>query len=249
MLKSRIAIPFLILAPLTAGCGGGITVQVLAAGADAEPVANLEVQFLPFDRDSLFAALGAQASSPEPTVPEALQQAADSAAVLQEIWRSAEANWNAVRDSLRTINDRLEGLDRRGVDYRQLFDRFNTMEGRERSLDRQRQSAFEGFTGLQEATQVQLDSVKIVIASWEEVAFADYGDVESDLLNDLGRGIAIDTTNADGVAFASISGGPWWVYTRVNAVEGELYWNVMIPGASSDTLRLQRGNAELRRVY
>ena len=249
MLKSRLAVSFLALVPLMAACGGRITVQVLADGADGDPVADLEVQFLPFDRDSLFDALGAQASTPEPQVPAALQQAADSTAVLQEIWRSAEASWNAVRDSLRTINDRLSRLDRRGVEYRQLFDRFGAMEGRERSLDRQRQNAFDGFTGLQQATQVQLDSLRIVLDSWEEVAFASYDDVESDLLSQLGRDIAIDTTNVDGVAYASVSGGPWWVYARVNAVAGELYWNVEIPGASSDTLRLQPGNAELRRVF
>ncbi len=249
MLKSRLAISFLALLPLVTACGGGITVQVLADGADAEPIDDLEVQFLPFDRDSLFAVVAAQASSPEPQVPAALQQAADSAATLQAIWSAVQADWNGLRDSLRTINEQLGTLDRRSVEYRRLFDQFGAMESRERSLDRQRQSAFDAFTGLQAVTQTQLDSIRIVIESWEEVAFANYGDIEGDLLNDLGRRIAIDTTNADGVASAAVSGGPWWVYTRVNVTDGELYWNVVVQGASSDTLHLQRGNAELRRVF
>lgn len=248
MPKLRLAIPLLAIVPLFAACGGGITVQVSDADT-GDVVENLEVQFLPFDRDSLFAAIAANAPTPEPQMPAELQAATDSVRVLNEAWRAAETAWNTARDSLRQINDALQGLDRRSVEYRQLFDRFTPMENRERAANRARQAAFDAMDSFQQATQQQVDSVRIIIQSWEEVAFADYGDIEADLLAALGREIAVDTTDEAGVAFAGAAGGPWWIHARTNVAGGELYWNFMVDGASSDTVRLNPGNAELRRSY
>jgi len=250
MQKSRLAIPFLALVPLVAACGGDLTVQVLMDGADApQPVDDVEVQFLPFDRDSLFASLAAQASEPEPHVPADLRQAADSVLTLQEEWRTTESRWNEVRDSLRNLSDRLQGLDPRSRDYRQLFDQFGGMESRERSLNRQRQAAFDEFTSLQQATQARLDSVRVVIQSWEDVAFADFPDVEVALLDEIGREVVYDTTDADGYARAKLSKGNWWVYARVRVPSGELYWNVLTQVGAVDTLRLEPANAERRMAF
>ena len=246
MSKFRLAIPLLAILPLLAACGGRITVQVLAEGAEADPVDDLEVQFLPFDRDSLFAAMASQASTPEPGIPPELEAAASDERALRDIWSEAEANWNNIRDEMRTITERLDGLDDRSREYLELYDRFNDLEDQEGALNRQRQAAFDAFDEMQQANQQRIDSVCIVIASWEEVAFAEYGDVEDDLLTALGREVSADTTDADGVASAAASGGPWWVHSRVNTAAGELYWNVVVDGASPDTLRLRADNAELR---
>lgn len=249
MQKSRLAIPFLVVTPLFVACGSQTTVQVLMDGADApRPVADQEVQFLPFDRDSLFEAIAADASSPEPQVPADLREAADSVLVLQETWRVEEASWNEVRDSLRGLSDRLQGLDSRSREYRELFDGFGAMEGRERSLNRRRQSSFDVFTGLQQATQARLDSVRAVIEAWESVAFENYVDIEAGILSDLGREIAYDTTDAGGYLTTSLSGGIWWVHSRVRVPSGELYWNVRTDG-SVDTLRLEPANAERRLAF
>ena len=247
MSKLRLAIPLLAILPLLAACGGGITVQVLAEGAEAGPVDDLEVQFIPFDRDSLFAAMAAQAATPEPPIPSDLEEAASRELELRDEWSAAVAEWNDVRDEMRTISERLDGLNRASRDYLELFDQFGDLEDREAALDRRRQSTFDAFDEMQQANQQRIDSICIVIDSWEEVAFAEYGDVEGDLLAALGREVTADTTDAEGVAFAGVSGGPWWIHTRTNTAAGELYWNVMVEGASPDTLRLEAGNAELRR--
>ncbi len=249
MSKRRLAVPMIVCIPLLAACGGGITVQVLADGDEAAPVEDLQVEFLPFDRDSLFAAMAGQTATPEPQLPADLEQAADSVRVLQNGWRAAEAAWNNVRDSMRSITGRLESLDQRAAEYRRLFQTFDAMEGREASLNRRRQAAFRAFDEMQQSTQERLDSMRIVIQAWEEVAFAGYDDATTEIMAALGRQTMVDTTNADGVAVGTVSGGPWWVYTRLTTPEGELYWNVMVDGSSSDTLRLQRDNAELRPIY
>jgi len=246
MSKLRVAIPLLAILPLLAACGGRITVHVTTDDAASEPVNDLEVQFLPFDRDSLFAIIVGQAATPEPSIPADLEEASLTEQELRDSWSAAESSWNNVRDSMRSITTRLDNLDDRSVEYRELFDRFGDLEDRERALNRQRQAAFDEFNEMQQATQQRVDSICIVIDSWEEAAFAGYGDIEDDLLMALGREVLADTTDADGVASASASGGPWWIHARVNTAAGELYWNVMVDEAPSDTLRLQPGNADLR---
>lgn len=250
MLKARLAIPFLAIVPLLAACGAEVTVRVLMDGAEEpQPVEDHEIQFLPFDRDSLFATLTAEASEPEPQVTADLRQAYDSVQVLQEEWRTAEDAWNVARDSLRSINERLQGMDPRGREYRELFDRFGSLESRERALNRQRQAAFEAFTSLQQATQVRLDSISAVIESWENEAFADYVDIETALLSELGREIVIDTTGADGYLTRTLPGGIWWIHTRVAVPSGELYWNLQTDVGAVDTVRLTPDNAERRLVF
>jgi len=246
MSKLRVAIPLLAILPLLAACGARITVQVAPDDAAAEPVNDVEVQFIPFDRDSLFAVIVGQAATPEPAIPADLEAASMTEQELRDSWSTAESSWNNVRDSMRSITTRLDNLDDRSVEYRELFDRFGDLEDRERALNRQRQAAFDEFNEMQQATQQRVDSICIVIDSWEEAAFAGYGDMEDDLLMALGREVLADTTDADGVASAPASGGPWWIHARVNTAAGELYWNVMVDETPSDTVRLQPGNADLR---
>ncbi len=250
MPKSRIAILSLLLAPLLAACGKDLTVEVYSeAGDEMQPVEDLEVQFLPFDRDSLFDALAARAQDPEPRVPDELRVQFDSVQTLQAAWREAESRWNDTRDSLRQLSDRLKGLDRRAREYRELFDRFNAMDQRERSLNQRRQRTFDAFTSLQVATQARFDSVRAVIQSWEDVAFADYTDLRDGLLEALGREVVFDTTDAEGRITRKFPSGTWWVYTRVPVPSGELYWNVPVDLSATDTLRLEPGNAEHRLAF
>ena len=246
MSKFRLAIPLLATFTLLAACGERMTVQVSADDAATEAVDDVEVQFIPFDRDSLFEAIAARASTPEPAVPEDLEAASVTEQELRDAWSTAESRWNNVRDSMRSINERLAALDQRSRDYLQLFEQFGNLEDREQALDRQRQAAFDDFSEMQQATQERVDSICIVIDSWEEAAFSGYGALETDLLIALGREVATDTTDAAGLVSAPISGGPWWVHARLNTAVGELYWNVRVDGVSSDTLILRPGNADLR---
>ena len=72
MLKSRLAILPLALSPLLAACGSSLTVEVHTETSEGTaPVANLEVEFLPYDRDSLFAVMISNAPTPEPHITTA----------------------------------------------------------------------------------------------------------------------------------------------------------------------------------
>ena len=248
MLRRSVLLGLVAFLPTLAACGESeVNLLVLAGEEGAEkPVPNLELEYLPFDRDSIFEALMAAAENPEPQVPEDLRVQFDSVAVLQEAWSEAEAEWAEARESLQSLSRRLQRLDRRSREYQQLYRQFDGMEASVSRLDNARQAAFERYTDLQQQTQGRSDSVRAVIDAWEEIAFEDYADMEAQLLETTGREIVYDTTNAEGVATSRLPGGRWYVHARVNLPSSELYWNVLIDPGVSDTIRLSRDNAVIR---
>lgn len=230
-------------------CGGGdVTVEVLSEGSEGElqPVEDQVVRFLPFDRDSIFEALTERAEEPEPPIPEDLRTAFDSVSALQERWREAESRWAEVRDSLQQISNRLQGMDARSREYRQLYERFNSLEGRERQLNQGKNQAFERFDSIQKATLARADSLRAVREAWSDLAFQEYTPIVDSILEAEGKEIREDTTDAEGRIAVRLSAGTWWVHTRLPVPFGELYWNVPIDPSQVDTLRLSPENAEQR---
>ena len=248
MLRRSVLLGLVAFLPTLAGCGGSeVSLLVLAGEEGAEkPVPNLALEYLPFDRDSVFDVLIATAEDPEPQVPEDLKVQLDSIPVLQRALSEAEAEWAEARESLQSLSTRLQRLDRRSREYQQLYRQFDGMEASERRLNSARQAAFARYTDLQQHTQGRSDSVRAVIDAWEEIAFEGYPDVEAQLLEAAGREIVYDTTNAEGVATVRLPGGRWYVHARVPLPSAELYWNVLVDPGESDTIRLSRDNAEIR---
>lgn len=234
----------LAVAFAAAACGQDLTVQVTTPGPEGEPQpqANLPLQFLPFDRDSVFDALDQQAETPRPEMSDDLQAASERVSNLQTEWRDAEAAWSETRDELRNIRQQLDQIDARDPDYRRLYDQFNQLERQERQLDQTRKAAFDSFTTVQGQVATRLDSFRVVRETWADDAYADYYDIETRLLD--GAEIVADTTNEQGYATLNLPTGPWWVTTRAPVSDGEMYWNVPIP--DTDTLRLDAENATLR---
>ncbi|TFG66929.1 MAG: OmpH family outer membrane protein [Gemmatimonadales bacterium] len=228
---------------VAAACGSNVTVVVTTEGADgAMPQANLPVQFLPFDRDSVFDVLDAQASTPRPQMSADLQAEAEAVARLQAEWRSRDTEWANERDALQQLSTRLQNMDSRDPDYRRLFDQFNQREATVGRLDRDRTTLFEQFTRAQEAVTVSIDSFKIVREIWEDEAYAGYVDIELRL---VGGGEALaDTTHADGIATMTLRGDDWWVTTRAPVSGGEVYWN--LPVGAQEAVTLNESNGEIR---
>lgn len=239
------------LAGLLAACGGGeVTVRVTSGpeGGEMSPVEDAEVTFVPYDRDSIFEAMTQRADEPEPEIPQELRDQFDQVVEAQQEWRDAEQQWSEARDELQRIRNRMDGLDERSREYLQLFERFNQVEERVNQLDARRQRLFERFDGLQKATVERADSVRAVILNWEEEAFRGYMDITDSILRAEGIDeIVRDTTGADGYATVQLPDGEWWVFTFHNPGPfEELYWNVKIDPAQTDTLVLDRENAEVR---
>ena len=85
MLRRSVLLGLVAFLPTFAACGGSqVSVLVLAGEEGSEkPEPNLALEYLPFDRDSVFEALIAAAEDPEPQIPEDLKVQIDSVAVLQ----------------------------------------------------------------------------------------------------------------------------------------------------------------------
>lgn len=247
--RSHVTALLALLLPVLAACGGGeVTVRVVTEGDTAQqPVEDLVLTFLPYDRDSIFNVLTEQASEPEPQPPEDLVEQYEEVQAAQQTWREAESNWAVLRDSLKTLTQQMEGLDRRSREYLQLFEQYNELEGQERQLNSQKDQLFERFDSLQKSTVSRADSMEAVIGAWEEVAFEDYMDITDSILEARGVEIQEDTTGTDGYAATGLSGGEWWVYTRYQLPFEELYWNLRVDTVFGDTIILSRENAEVRR--
>lgn len=239
--------PALLL--LTACDGGSTTVQVMAGPStgEAQPVEDVVVEFLPYDRDSIFEAMAGRADEPEPTIPQDLREQFDEVIEAQQTWRQAEARWSQLRDSLKQLSQQMEGLDTQGREYLQLFEQFNELEKRVTALDQRRGRLFARFDSLQKATVARADSVQSVIQTWEDEAFDGYTGVVDSLLTARDVEIRTDTTDAQGYATVSLPGGDWWAYARhTPGPFEELYWNEHFVPSQADTLILDRENAEVR---
>ena len=247
-MRSDFRLPVLVsLAAATLfGCGGGeVTIQVIG-DADGQPVRDLPLSFVPYDRDSIFGVLAAAAPEPEPVMDPALIAAVEQVSELQNTWRVTEDAWANARDSLQRLSERLQGMDPRSREYRQLYEGFNSLEARVTRLDRENKAAFAAFDSLQQGMQRRADSMRVINEAWEDVAFAEYFDVVAEVEEVRGAVAIEDTTDADGYATQKLSGQPWYVTTRLPTQFGDLYWNVRLDPAGPDTLILTPDLAERR---
>ncbi len=221
---------------LTVACGQGqvvVTAEVEVPNPDGEgmvvrPVADLEVQLLPFDRDVIFDSLTRAFSTPEPEIPADLLEAQEEIAVAQEEWRAAEQVWGQGRARLQEITDEMEGLARGEARYVALFREFQDVEQQVNRAEREKDRAFARYTDLFEGYSQRADSMRLVQDQWAEEAFADYWTVFNEKLRETGREVVTDTTDAAGMASVEVPPGQWWVYARHELPFSELYWNLPI---------------------
>jgi hypothetical protein len=188
---------------LATACGGTdliVEARVASAGGEAAPIGNLEVQLLPYDRDAIFSEFESRASEPEPEIPDSIVQIQQAMAEAQDEWQQAESRWNVVRDSLKTLSDRLDGMNRTSGDYRVVFNAFNDLEGEEGRLRRQSEQAFQRFSGLQTQVNSVAEEIKIRREEWASEAFMGVESAIETAVEESGREEAFDTTSAAGLA-------------------------------------------------
>ncbi len=239
-----------------AGCKPGqivVTAEIDAQDPETgetvtRPIADLEIEVLPFDRDLVFDSLEAAFGIPEPEIPEDLLRKQEEVAAAQAEWRQAEAEWSALRDRLKQITEDMKGLSRGEARYVALYREFQDGEQRLARVERRRDEAFRRFTDLQEGMIRQADSVRMARESWADEAFADVPEVFLQKLREVGREILYDTTDAEGMAVITVEPGQWWIHARYELPFQELYWNIPITAERGKPveIRLTRETAEVR---
>jgi hypothetical protein len=215
-----------------------------------QPVGDLPLQFLPFDRDAIFDSLTQAAPSPEPELSAELEQMREQYLEVQAASRDAEIEWLTRRERLQEISREMEQYAQGESRYRQLFAEFEDQEALLNDAERRMNEYFGELEELQRTVLDELNAARIRQETWEDEAFADYGDVIDVRLAESGREIAYDTTDATGMARTQVPPGTWWVYARYRLPTEELYWNVRVEVERGDPIevRLNRENAETRPV-
>jgi hypothetical protein len=215
----------------------------------SQTLGDVEVQLIPFDRDVVFDSLTRVAPNPEPEIPASLLEAQDSIATAQARWQTLEARWSTLRDSLRSINEEIQQYSQAEPRYRELYLIFSDLEGDVGRLERQKNTAFDRFNELQQASLEEANQVTIQRENWAAEAFMDVDAIFQVRLREAGREIQVDTTDAQGIVrFESLKKGQWWVHARYELPFSELYWNVpvSVEGSEPVTISLTRANADER---
>lgn len=239
-----------------AACGPGqVVVTAEVEGTDPEtgeavtrPLADLEVQLLPYDRDVIFDSLEQAYPEPEPAIPDSLVEAREAVAEAQTEWRQLEARWNTLRDTLQTLSAEMEQYNPAEAQYRELFNIFSDLEGDLANVEENMEAAFQRFDSLQQGIIAQSEAVATRRVNWADEAFAGAADVIAARIDAAGAEPRIDTTDASGTVTFTAPPGDWWVYTRTELPYSELYWNVPVTVVRGEPaeLTLTEENAEER---
>ena len=242
----------------TLGACGGTDVVVQALGqsggteagqsTEAVPLAGIQIQLLPFDRDAIFSALAESAATPEPPLPDSLLALQELIAAANVQYQQATASWSTVRDSLRQLSEQMAGMNQRSAEYRLLFEDFDDLESRVAGLERTMNQSFQRFSQLQGQFTSQAEEIRLQRAQWADEAFASVDSIFEARIEETGKEPMTDTTGANGaVRFEGVKSGQWWVHARYELPYEELYWNesLQVEGERID-VQLTRENAEAR---
>ena len=224
--------------------------QVLLPGIDGKPASAPGVALiaLPYDRDSVIAALEARATSPRP-----------STALLDSLfarfreaytgYAAAEAELRALQDSQTVVAKRLDGLDRKSPAYREEYTAFTSVARTRAAAERRRDSADAAKQAARTAFGPAADSVRKALKGWEDSTYQDYERTTERLARGSGVQPVTDTTGEDGHVTLSLKPSRWWIYARswdVTDPNAEWYWNVPVQG---DSLILSPENGRRRPRY
>ena len=213
-----------------------VHVRVAIPGADSalSPVPELPFVALPYDRDSVIAALEAQAPTPAPNT-----------AALDSLFRAYRGPFSAyartslrvsrLQDSLSTIRAELDSIPRSASAYRSLYALFTDMAD---SLTKAQAANAKAESALRQARQAlgpRMEALRAARHQWEDSTYRGYDSITTALAKSRGLAPVADTTGPDGRATLRLLPGHWWIYARSWDAEdpnAEWYWNLPVAGDS-----------------
>lgn len=217
-------------------------------GGSELPVADLPVIALPYDRDSLIAALEARTGSPRPH-----QAALDSlfATFAEPYGHAAEAAAaaTALERELAKLRARLDSMSRGAPDYAAAYAGFGRLSDSLRRLRTRQEEAQRSLLAARARIQPRVDSLRAEVHAWEDAAYAGYDTLTEQLAKAERRPPLLDSTDASGRAHFRLVAGRWWIYARAwDATDPnrEWYWNVPV---EQDTVRLGAATGRRRARY
>ena len=246
----------MLAAALTAAavvaCEGSreVAVRVSIPGPDSTetPVSAIGLVALPYDRDSVLAALEAASSSARPaTAP--LDSLFGAFRGPFTAYSSASLRVTAVSDSIAALKSRLDSLPRSAPEYGRLY---ATLERLSETLPAARREAETARVALDRARAdfvPRSESLRAVIRHWEDSTYRGYDSIVRNLALRRRQEPLTDTTSAEGWARFELGPGRWWIYGQswdATDPNARWYWNVPVEG---DTVLLSSRTGERRARY
>jgi hypothetical protein len=230
---------------LTAACGGTRPIAVQVAVPDLAgretPLPGVVVTALPYDRDSILAALEQRATEPRPhtrTLDSLFQ------AFRVPFLDFAQTAWNAeqarrLRDSLVRLRQSAASAAAQGELDARLHATVDSVRRLEAELERRRAV----LSAARDTLWPRIERLRSDVERWELTTFAGFDSIVRGITRGrFGNGLA-DTTDAGGWVTLILPPGRWWVSTRSpdpKDPNAQWYWNLP---AVADTLRLTPATA------
>jgi hypothetical protein len=219
-------------------------------GTIVQPLPDVEVQLIPFDRDEVFDSLATEYGTPEPPIPPELLAQREAVQDANQEWQEATRRWQTIRDTLQSLNEAMEPLARGESRYVVLFREWQDWDGQLNAAQNAMDASFERFDSLQRGTIRASDSIRLLQDDWADEAFSESTTAFADRYQASGLDWTFDTTDASGVARNNlrVKPGTYWVHARYELAYTELYWNfpVEIERGEPMTIVLDRSNAQER---
>lgn len=237
-MSSRVPQLIVVLSLALAACDASrdVAIQVRIPVPDdtgvSAPVPGVAVVALPYDRDSVLAALEAGADRPRPHI-----------GTIDSVFAAFRGPFNAfasvtyrigkLQDTLTALKASLDTIPRGDSVYTERFRRFVALSDSLSKAEAVRDRAATRLAAAR-ATFVPLsDSLRRDIRAWENTTFAGYDTLVTRLARARGREPMSDTTDVRGWTSLHLLGNPWWIYARAwdpRDPNAEWYWNVRVDG-------------------
>ncbi|MGI9041166.1 MAG: hypothetical protein ACR2HK_08715 [Gemmatimonadales bacterium] len=227
-----------------------VAVRVSIPGPDSAetPVSGIGLVALPYDRDSVLAALAASAASPRPSTAELDSLFHDFRAPFTS-YSGTISKLDRLRDSTAVLQTRLDSMPRNSPEYRRLYAAFARLTDSLVAAQGQSERARIGLDRARAGFVPRAESLRTELRQWEDTTYAGYDSIVRNLALRRGRDGISDTTGADGWAHLQLRGGPWWIYGRswdATDPNAEWYWNLPVDG---DTVLLSSRSGRRQARY
>ncbi len=246
-----------MLAALLAGaasvaCEGSrdLAVRVSIPGPDSAetPVSGIGLVALPYDRDSVLAALEAGAGTPRP--PTATLDSL-FAAFRGPFGRYASTTLRLgrLRDSADALKALLDTLPRNSPEYGRGYAVLERLSDSVTAVRRETDAARAALDRARGGFVEESESLRAAIRHWEDSTYRGYDSIVRKLAAKRRQDPLTDTSGADGWAQFRVGPGRWWIYGRswdATDPNAEWYWNVP---AESDTVLLSERTGARRPRY
>ncbi|MGH7572289.1 MAG: hypothetical protein ACREMK_10640 [Gemmatimonadota bacterium] len=244
ILRAALATVSLVMA---VGCSTETELAIQAVGQNAEdetvPLSGIQLDILPYDIDSLYASLETGSDPGEPP-------SADSIRTLAQSYQDACASYRVTGDSIETVRQQATQISNREGQtsdaYRQTFERYQALVGREEQRFDACQSVTDDYTAVRNAYREARGEWEA--RAWPEEAFARQ---ESLMVGE--HPLQRVETGPQGTATVTVPNGTWWVLGDApvpGSISQEYRWNVRIEAGGGElAVELTPENAALEPVF